>query len=139
MLGSCPQLSVGPEAALALIVGQSISSILHSDPHGPPKHPYPITIAASTIITFQVSRGVPCSGGRIDLKHPKAGCFTFFLGFIRLGFLDVVLSRALLRGFVTAVACVIAVYVPPALLCSVFLTSQICSVGNSFLCLASLD
>lgn len=45
------------------------------------------------------------------------------MGFIRLGFLDVVLSRALLRGFVTAVACVIAVYVlltPP---CSVFSTS----------------
>jgi len=33
------------------------------------------------------------------------------LGFFRLGFLDVVLSRALLRGFVTAVAVVIAVCV----------------------------
>jgi MFS superfamily sulfate permease-like transporter len=33
------------------------------------------------------------------------------LGFFRLGFLDVVLSRALLRGFVTAVAVVITVCV----------------------------
>jgi MFS superfamily sulfate permease-like transporter len=57
MLGSCPQLSVGPEAALALIVGQAISSIMHSDPHGPPENPYAVAIAASTIITFQVSRG----------------------------------------------------------------------------------
>ena len=56
MLGSCPQLSVGPEAALALIVGQSISSIMHADPHGPPDNPYAVAIAASTIITFQVNQ-----------------------------------------------------------------------------------
>lgn len=29
------------------------------------------------------------------------------LGFVRLGFIDVILSRALLRGFVTAIAVVI--------------------------------
>lgn len=28
---------------------------------------------------------------------------TFFLGIFRMGFLDVVLSRALLRGFITAI------------------------------------
>jgi MFS superfamily sulfate permease-like transporter len=44
----------------------------------------------STMLTFQV------------------GLFTFLLGFVRLGFIDVILSRALLRGFVTAVAVVIA-------------------------------
>ncbi|KAH7909601.1 sulfate transporter family-domain-containing protein, partial [Hygrophoropsis aurantiaca] len=37
------------------------------------------------------------------------GLFSSILGFFRLGFLDVVLSRALLRGFVTAVAVVITV------------------------------
>lgn len=37
----------------------------------------------------------------------QTGLFTFFLGFFRLGFLDVVLGRALLRGFITAVAIVI--------------------------------
>lgn len=31
---------------------------------------------------------------------------TFFLGFFRMGFLDVVLSRALLRGFITAIVSV---------------------------------
>ena len=35
--------------------------------------------------------------------------FTFLLGFFRLGFIDVVLSRALLRGFVSAVAVVILI------------------------------
>ncbi|KAG0059374.1 hypothetical protein BGZ89_000464 [Linnemannia elongata] len=37
------------------------------------------------------------------------GLFTFFLGFVRLGFLDSVLSRALLRGFITAVAVVVII------------------------------
>ena len=38
---------------------------------------------------------------------PQVGLISFLLGLFRLGFLDVVLSRALLRGFVTAVAVVI--------------------------------
>ena len=33
------------------------------------------------------------------------------LGFLRLGFIDVVLSRALLRGFITAVAVIIMMWV----------------------------
>ena len=37
----------------------------------------------------------------------QVGLISFLLGLFRLGFLDVVLSRALLRGFVTAVAVVI--------------------------------
>ena len=80
---------MGPEASLSLIVGQTVTSLIHSDPHGPPKDSHLVAIAISTIITFQV------------------GLFTFLLGFARLGFIDVILSRALLRGFVTAVAVVI--------------------------------
>jgi Sulfate permease family len=33
----------------------------------------------------------------------QAGLMTFILGIFRLGFMDVILSRALLRGFITAV------------------------------------
>jgi len=40
----------------------------------------------------------------------QAGLLQFLLGFLRLGFIDVVLSRALLRGFITAVAVVIMMY-----------------------------
>ena len=40
-----------------------------------------------------------------------ARLIALLLGLFRLGFMDVVLSRALLRGFVTAVAIVILVYV----------------------------
>jgi MFS superfamily sulfate permease-like transporter len=91
ILGSSRQLNVGPEASLSLIIGQTVTTLIHSDPHGPVGDRETLALAISTIITFQV------------------GLFTFMLGFVRLGFIDVILSRALLRGFVTAVAVVIAV------------------------------
>lgn len=68
-----------------------MGEILHSDPHSSPTNPDAVALAVSTVITFQV------------------GLISFLLGFFRLGFLDVVLSRSLLRGFVTAVAVVIMV------------------------------
>ncbi|KAI1788302.1 sulfate anion transporter [Ganoderma leucocontextum] len=90
-LGTSRQLNVAPEAALSLLVGQAVEEILHSDPHTHPLDPHATGIAISTIITFQV------------------GLISFLLGLFRLGFMDVVLSRALLRGFVTAVAVVIMI------------------------------
>lgn len=54
---------------------------------------------------------LPITSSRRYLRQPQVGLFAFLLGFLRLGFLDVVLSRALLRGFVTAVAVVITVCV----------------------------
>ncbi|EGO00784.1 hypothetical protein SERLA73DRAFT_167030 [Serpula lacrymans var. lacrymans S7.3] len=89
-LGTSRQLNVAPEAALSLLVGQAVSDYLH-DPHTRPEDTHAIGLAVSTAITLQV------------------GLFSFILGFFRLGFLDVVLSRALLRGFVTAVAVIITV------------------------------
>ncbi|EIW54017.1 sulfate anion transporter [Trametes versicolor FP-101664 SS1] len=91
LLGTSRQLNVAPEAALSLLVGQVVDEILHSDPHTHPIDPNAMSLAISTIITFQV------------------GLISFLLGLLRLGFLDVVLSRALLRGFVTAVAVVIMI------------------------------
>jgi MFS superfamily sulfate permease-like transporter len=52
-----------------------------------------VAISVSTMITLQ------------------AGLFSFILGFFRLGFIDVVLSQALLQGFISAVAVVIMVSV----------------------------
>ncbi|KDQ56404.1 hypothetical protein JAAARDRAFT_36572 [Jaapia argillacea MUCL 33604] len=91
LLGTSRQLNVAPEAALSLLVGQAVSEILHGDPHSIPDNPEAIGLAISTIITFQV------------------GLISFLLGLLRLGFIDVVLSRALLRGFITAVAVVIMI------------------------------
>ncbi|KAG2122347.1 sulfate transporter family-domain-containing protein [Suillus clintonianus] len=91
LLGTCRQLNVAPEAALSLLVGQAVSDYRRGDHHTRPEDADAVGIAVSTAITFQV------------------GLFASMLGFFRLGFLDVVLSRALLRGFVTAVAVVITV------------------------------
>ncbi|KAL4064287.1 sulfate transporter family-domain-containing protein [Scleroderma yunnanense] len=88
LLGTSRQLNVSPEASLSLLVGQAVTEFRHKHPDSNPDH---VGIAVATAIGLQV------------------GLFASFLGFFRLGFLDVVLSRALLRGFVTAVAVVITV------------------------------
>jgi len=65
-----------------------ISDLVYGDPHSTPKHPDLQAAAIALVTTFQV------------------GIITLGLGLLRLGFLDVVLSRALLRGFITAVGVV---------------------------------
>ncbi|KAH0829079.1 sulfate transporter family-domain-containing protein [Lanmaoa asiatica] len=88
LLGTSRQLNVAAEASLSLLVGQAITEYRHVYPNSSPDK---IGVAVATAIGLQV------------------GLFASLLGFLRLGFLDVVLSRALLRGFVTAVAVVITV------------------------------
>lgn len=41
----------------------------------------------------------------------QAGVFMFLLGLLRLGFIDVLLSRALLTGFITAMGLIISMSV----------------------------
>ncbi|KAF8630886.1 hypothetical protein AX17_005244 [Amanita inopinata Kibby_2008] len=91
LFGTSRQLNVAPEAALSLLIGQAVSDFKHDlpDPHSDEAEA--VGLAVGTVITLQ------------------AGLFTFLLGFLRLGFIDVVLSRALLRGFISAVAVVIMV------------------------------
>ncbi|KAM0793395.1 hypothetical protein ACM66B_000847 [Microbotryomycetes sp. NB124-2] len=88
VLGTCRQLSVGPEAALSLITGEAIQKFIeaetHAHGHMSDARKMKLTMTVTSIITFQAG-----------------------LGMLRLGFLDAVLSRALLRGFVTAVGLVI--------------------------------
>jgi MFS superfamily sulfate permease-like transporter len=90
LLGTSRQLNVAPEAALSLLLGQAVFDFRHEH-SGSPADDDAIGLAVATAITLQV------------------GLISFLLGFFRLGFIDVVLSRALLRGFVTAVAVVIMV------------------------------
>ncbi|KAF9996804.1 hypothetical protein BGZ80_010437 [Entomortierella chlamydospora] len=87
IFGTSRQLSVGPEALVSMLVGTAIAQQQHSSGNTDPK----TALAISCFITLFV------------------GLFTFFLGFVRLGFLDSVLSRALLRGFITAVAVVVII------------------------------
>ncbi|KAI9484917.1 sulfate transporter family-domain-containing protein [Zychaea mexicana] len=85
IFGMSRQMSVGPEAPLALLIGSSIAQQqhLHSSEIDP--------LAWACLMTLFV------------------GLFTFLLGIFRLGFLDSLMSRALLRGFITGVALVVMV------------------------------
>ncbi|KIL62009.1 hypothetical protein M378DRAFT_81836, partial [Amanita muscaria Koide BX008] len=89
LLGSSRHLNVAPEAALSLLIGQTVTEFKRQLPDQHSKDADKLGLAVATAITLQ------------------AGLFTFLLGISRLGFIDVVLSRALLRGFVTAVAVII--------------------------------
>ena len=89
LLGSCPQMIVGPEAAGSLLVG--------------------------TVVRGSVDSG---KGGEDDDElHAKicgvvagmAGATVLAAGLARLGFLDSVLSRPFLRGFISAIGVVIFV------------------------------
>ncbi|CAR28473.1 hypothetical protein ZYGR_0S01040 [Zygosaccharomyces rouxii] len=84
ILGSVPQMIVGPESAISLVVGQAVEKMIS---HNPDLH----TLQLSAVITF-------ISGG-----------FLFFFGLCRLGFLGNVLSRALLRGFISSVGLVMII------------------------------
>ncbi|KAI8145346.1 sulfate transporter family-domain-containing protein [Fennellomyces sp. T-0311] len=85
IFGMSRQMSVGPEAPLALLIGSSIAQQqhLHSTDIDP--------LAWACLMTLFV------------------GLFTLLLGIFRLGFLDSLMSRALLRGFITGVALVVMV------------------------------
>ncbi|KAG5983543.1 hypothetical protein E4U55_007878, partial [Claviceps digitariae] len=89
LLGTCPQMVVGPEAAGSLLVG--------------------------TVVQTSVDNGE--ANEDEDLIHAQicgvvagmAGATVLIAGVARLGFLDSVLSRPFLRGFISAIGFVIAV------------------------------
>jgi MFS superfamily sulfate permease-like transporter len=81
-------MSVGPEATLALLIGSSIAQ----QEHLKKTDNYEIDpLAWACLMTLFV------------------GIFTLLLGIFRLGFLDSLMSRALLRGFISGVALVVMV------------------------------
>lgn len=89
ILGSCPQLIVGPEAAGSLLVG---------------------TVVKATVESGHSSEGDALMHAHIvGLVTCLSGAFILIAGISRLGFLDNVLSRPFLRGFITAIGFVILV------------------------------
>ena len=99
---------MGPEAALSLLVGQVVTQLTLSDPHTIPDNPEKVAIAIAIVITLQVSRLRRLEPFLLRILS-QVGLITFLLGICRLGFLDVVLSRPLLRGFITAVGIIILI------------------------------
>ncbi|RCH91131.1 hypothetical protein CU097_005564 [Rhizopus azygosporus] len=100
IFGMSRQMSVGPEATLSLLVGSSIAQLnndktIHVEP-----------LAWACLMTIFV------------------GIFTFLLGIFRLGFLDSLMSRALLRGFISGVGLVVALQQGIILLGLVTLSEQ---------------
>lgn len=78
IFGSVPSMIVGPEAAISLVIGQAVETLV--------AHREDITsIQIITVTTF------------------LAGLSLLIVGILRLGFLGTVLSRALLRGFIGSV------------------------------------
>ena len=88
-LGSCPQLVVGPEAAGSLLVGQLVRTSVDKGTIGDEDQMMNARVAG--VVTGM------------------AGAVILIAGLTRLGFLDSVLSRPFLRGFISAIGFVILV------------------------------
>ena len=85
LLGSCPQMVVGPEAAGSLLVGTVVKASVDKEGHEGDDN----TARVAGVVTGM------------------AGAVILAAGLTRLGFLDSVLSRPFLRGFISAIGCVI--------------------------------
>lgn len=86
-LGTCPQMVVGPEAAGSLLLGE---------------------VVKSSIEKGNTSEDDPHLNSRIaGVVTSISGLVIFIGGLMRLGYLDSVLSRPFLRGFISAIGFVI--------------------------------
>ena len=88
-LGTCPQMVVGPEAAGSLLVGQVVRTSVDSGD----------TPDSDGMMNAQIA----------GVVTGMAGAVIFIAGLTRLGFLDSILSRPFLRGFISAIGFVILV------------------------------
>ena len=77
-MGTVPQMIVGPEAAVSMIIGQNIEVITKHHPEIDP-------VDILCILTF------------------LSGVVLLFFGILRFGYMDNVLCGTLLRGFITAI------------------------------------
>jgi MFS superfamily sulfate permease-like transporter len=98
-------LAVGPEALVSILVGSSIKEFTQWRDTNP-------SMDSFMVPELDPYRNIQATA----LLCLLVGIITFILGFFRLGFLDSVLSRALLRGFVLAVACVVMIDMSETLL-----------------------
>lgn len=89
LLGTCPMMVVGPEAAGSLLTGSVVKESIKAGTHG----------------EHQGLKHAQVAGMVTGL----AGAFILVAGLCRLGFLDGVLSRPFLRGFISAIGITIVV------------------------------
>ena len=89
LLGTCPRMVVGPEAAGSLLVGTVVKTSVDHGSHADEDSDMNARVAG--VVTGM------------------AGAVIFIAGLTRLGFLDSVLSKPFLRGFISAIGFVIMV------------------------------
>ncbi|KAJ5539689.1 hypothetical protein N7513_008021 [Penicillium frequentans] len=89
VLGSCPLMVVGPEAAGSLLTGAIVKASLLPD-----DTPEEINVKSAMVV---------------GIATAMTGAMILIAGLTRLGFLDNMLSRPFLRGFITAIGFVIFV------------------------------
>lgn len=89
LLGTCPQMVVGPEAAGSLLTGSVVREAINAGHH-------PDNAGLKSAQVAGMVTGL-------------AGSFILGAGLCRLGFLDSVLSRPFLRGFISAIGIVILI------------------------------
>lgn len=89
VLGSCPLLVVGPEAAGSLLTGAIVKASVMQGNSGEDD------LAETALV--------------VGVATAMSGSMILIAGLTRLGFLDNVLSRPFLRGFITAIGFVIFV------------------------------
>ena len=89
ILGSCPLLVLGPEAAGSLLTGAIVKASVRPDESGD------LDNKESSLV--------------IGIATAMTGAMILAAGLTRLGFLDNMLSRPFLRGFITAIGFVIFV------------------------------
>ncbi|KAG4102713.1 sulfate permease [Neocallimastix lanati (nom. inval.)] len=102
LLGTSRQISIGPEAVISIMTGSTISEYIRRNSE-----------------EFADISDQDMSTNRAELAFlitAIVGILTLIFGLFRLGFLDSVLSRALLSGFTSAVATVILFEQIPLLL-----------------------
>ncbi|KAI9741487.1 MAG: hypothetical protein M1818_004293 [Claussenomyces sp. TS43310] len=89
VFGSCPQMVVGPEAAGSLLVG---------------------SVVRDSVDKGKIGDDDGLMNGRVaGVVTGMAGAVIFVAGLTRLGFLDSVLSRPFMRGFISSVGFIIII------------------------------
>ena len=89
LLGTCPQMVVGPEAAGSLLVGQVVRDSVDAGESSDDDN----------LINAQIA----------GVVTGMAGALILVAGLFRLGYVDSVLSRPFLRGFISAIGFVILI------------------------------
>ena len=107
LMGTSKQLSIGPEGVISLLTGAAVyigyTDIQDSETL------YDYTVPRAAVLAFLLVILDSFTNGIIINRIFRVGLFTLVLGIFRVGFLDNLISRPILHGFVSASAAIILV------------------------------